>query len=279
MEQAVARASNYSRELEEIEIRLLLDAVYRYYGFDFRDYAISSLRRRIWEHAQTESLTTISALQERLLHDSKSMERFLHGLSVSVSYMFRDPSFFRAFRDKVAPLLREHVFVHIWVAGCSTGEEVYSLAILLEEEELYPRCRIYATDMNETVLRDARAGIFPLDLMKEYTSNYLEAGGKGAFSNYYTANYGSAIFRSSLRRNVVFAQHNLATDSSFQECRVVLCRNVLIYFNPALQTRVERLLDDSLAPRGVLCLGKGESLRLPGYVELDSEEKIFQRER
>lgn len=268
-------------ELEAIEIELLLEGMFRYYGFDFRDYALASLRRRIWNTIHSEQLNTVSGLQERVLHDPNCLERFLLGLSVNVTSMFRDPSFYLSFRQKVVPLLRTYPFIRIWLAGCSTGEEVYSMAILLEEEKLYHRCRIYATDMNEIVLRQAKAGIYPLDLMQEYTQNYFQAGGKRSFSEYYTAAYEHAIFRSSLRDNIIFSQHNLATDRSFNEFNVILCRNVLIYFNQSLQERVHKLLYDSLSHFGVLGLGRQESLKFTPheqqYEALDQREKLYRR--
>src|SRR6476469_470296 len=188
-------------ELEQLEIELLLEAIFRHYGVDFRSYAFSSIRRRIWKRINAEELPNVTALQERVLHDPQVMERLLLDLSINVTAMFRDPGFYREFRDKVVPLLRTYPFIRVWHAGCSTGEEVYSMAILLHEEGLYERCRIYATDINEAVLEQARAGIFPLERMQEYTENYIKAGGKKAFSEYYTAAYENAIFRSSLKEN------------------------------------------------------------------------------
>ncbi|MBW4695492.1 MAG: protein-glutamate O-methyltransferase CheR [Lyngbya sp. HA4199-MV5] len=267
--------------LEEIEVQLLLEGVYRYYGFDFRDYAPSSLRRRIRKILAAEALPTISALQDRLLHDSACLERFLLGLTVNVTSMFRDPSFFVSFRKKIVPLLRTYPFIRIWHAGCSTGQEVYSMAILLQEEGLYHRCRLYATDTNELVLQKAKQGIYPIELMQEYTQLYLKAGGQRSFSEYYTAGYGNAIFRSSLKENVVFSQHNLATDSSFNEFNVILCRNVLIYFNRTLQQRVHQLFYDSLCSFGILGLGRRESLKLspyePHYEEIAKGERLYRR--
>jgi chemotaxis protein methyltransferase CheR len=274
-------ATQTDNELETIEIQLLLEGLFRYYGFDFRDYALASLKRRIWNAIHAERLTTISGLQEKVFHDPCCMERFLLGLSVHVTSMFRDPSFYLAFRTQVVPLLRTYPFIRLWLAGCSTGEEVYSMAILLQEEELYHRCRIYATDMSEVVLRKAKAGIYPLDLMQDYTQNYLKAGGKRSFSEYYTAAYDSAIFRSSLRENVIFSQHNLATDRSFNEFNVIFCRNVLIYFNQSLQQRVHKLLYESLSNFGVLGLGRQESLKFSPqehhYEALDKREKLYRR--
>lgn len=273
--------TKHLNELEDIEIQLLLEGVYRHYGFDFRDYAIASLRRRIWNAVRAEKLTTISALQEKVLHDPACMERFLLGLSVNVTAMFRDPGFYASFRSQVVPLLRTYPFIRIWHAGCSTGEEVYSMAILLFEEGLYDRCRIYATDMNEAVLHQAKAGIFPLDLMQEYTQLYLQAGGQKSFSEYYTAAYNNAIFRSFLKQNIIFSHHNLVTDASFNEFNVILCRNVLIYFNQVLQEQVHKLLYESLRMFGMLGLGRQETLKLTPYEncyeELDGQEKLYRR--
>jgi chemotaxis protein methyltransferase CheR len=268
-------------ELETIEIQLLLEALYRYYGFDFRDYALASLKRRIWNAIRSEGLNSVSGLQEKVLHDPACLERFLLGLSVHVTSMFRDPSFYLAFRRRVVPLLRTYPFIRIWHAGCSTGEEVYSMAILMYEEGLYHRCRIYATDMSEMVLRKAKAGVYPVKLMQEYTQQYLKAGGKQSFSEYYTAAYDNAIFRSSLRENIIFSQHNLATDGSFNEFNVIFCRNVLIYFNQSLQERVHKLLYGSLSRFGVLGLGRQESLKFTPhesqYEVLDKREKLYRR--
>jgi chemotaxis protein methyltransferase CheR len=267
--------------LEDIEIQLLLEGIYRYYGFDFRNYAPSSLKRRVRRIMQAEEVNTISALQDHVLHDTACLERFLIGLTVHVTAMFRDPSFFVAFRRRVVPLLRTYPFIRIWHAGCSTGQEVYSMAILLQEEGLYHRCRIYATDMNEYVLQQAKSGIYSLRLMQEYTQLYLRAGGTRSFSEYYTAAYENAIFRSFLKENIVFSQHNLATDNSFNEFNVILCRNVLIYFDPTLQKRVHQLFYDSLCPFGVLGLGRQETLKLTlfeqHYEELDRTNRIYRR--
>ena len=269
--------------LEHVEIELLLEGVYRHYGYDFRDYAPSSLRRRIRERVRSEGLQTISGLKEKVLHDPECMERLLLGLSINVSAMFRDPCFYHALRTRVLPLLRTYPIIRIWHAGCSTGEEVYSMAILLQEEGLYERTRIYATDMNETVLQKARTGIVPLAGMKLYTANYLQSGGREMFSDYYTASYGNAILRPSLRKNVVFAQHNLATDRAFNEFQVIMCRNVMIYFNKDLQARVHTLFLESLVRLGFLCLGSKESLKyLPqehDYEEFDPEQRIYRRVR
>jgi chemotaxis protein methyltransferase CheR len=273
--------ATYARDLERIEIDLLLEGIYRHYGFDFRSYAYSSLKRRLWKRIEAEGLPTISELQNLVLHDTSAMERLLFDLSVTVSAMFRDPGFYRVFRQKVIPLLRTYPFIRIWHAGCSTGEEVYSMAILLEEEGLYDRARIYATDINEVVLARARDGIYPVDRMQEYTQNYLKAGGTRSFSEYYTAKYDSALFSNALKRNVVFSQHNLVTDRSFAEFNVILCRNVMIYFDRELQERVHKLFYESLPVYGVLALGSKESLRLSKYEScyepVDAREKIYRR--
>jgi chemotaxis protein methyltransferase CheR len=270
-------------DVDEIELGLLLEGMYRRYGFDFREYAPASLRRRVWRRVQAEGLSTISALQDKLLHDPACMERLLLDLSISVTAMFRDPTFYDAFREKVVPLLRTYPFTRIWVAGCSTGEEVYSLAILLLEEGVYDRTRIYATDINESVLDRARAGVFPLDKMREYTQNYIKAGGQRAFSEYYLAKYDGAQFQRSLVENVVFAQHNLVSDRSFNEFNVVVCRNVMIYFDRALQDRVHRLFYDSLTMFGVLALGAKESIKFSqfedSYEVLDGNERLYKKVR
>ena len=270
-------------DLESIEVHLLTEGVNQHYGFDFRDYSLPSLRRRLWKRAYAEGLDTISGLQEKVLHDPSCMERLLLDLSINTTAMFRDPSFYLAFRQKIVPLLRTYPFVRLWHAGCSTGEEVYSMAILLQEEGLYERSRIYATDINEAVLQHAKDGMFTLKTMQENTANYIAAGGTGTFSTYYTARYDYAMFRPSLRENVVFAQHNLVTDASFNHFNVIFCRNVLIYFNNRLQERVQELFLNSMEMFGVLGLGKKETLRYTSvsnnYEELDAEERLFRRIR
>lgn len=270
-------------DLEVIEIRLLTEGIYQHYGFDFRDYSMASLRRRVWKRIYSEGLSTVSGLIEKVLHDPSCMERLLLDLSINTTAMFRDPTFYLAFREKVVPMLKTYPFVRIWHAGCSTGEEVYSMAILLQEEGLYDRCRIYATDINEAVLQKAKTGIFPIATMQENTSNYIAGGGTATFSDYYTARYDNAIFRPSLRDNVVFAQHNLVTDSTFNHFNVIFCRNVLIYFNHSLQERVQQLFLSSLEMFGVLGLGRKESVRFTSvaddYEELDAEEKLYRRVR
>jgi chemotaxis protein methyltransferase CheR len=280
---ASAETIGSEEDLERIEIELLLEAIHRRYGFDFREYAQASLKRRLWRRINVEHLTSVSGLQEKVLHDPACMERLLLDLSINVTSMFRDPTFYAAFRARVAPTLRTYPFARIWVAGCSTGEEVYSLAILLEEEGLLERSRIYATDINEVVLERARAGVFPLDRMQEYTRNFIEAGGKRAFSEYYVAAYDGAQFQRSLVENVVWAQHNLVSDRSFNEFHVIVCRNVMIYFGRPLQHRVHALFYDSLAHFGVLALGHKETIRFSPhedrFEQLDALEKLYRKIR
>jgi chemotaxis protein methyltransferase CheR len=270
-----------SGELERIEIDLLLEGVYRHYGLDFRGYALGSLKRRLSRRMREEGTPTLSALQEKVLHDPEAMERLLVSLSISVTAMFRDPSFYRAFREKVVPLLRTYPFIRIWNAGCATGEETLSLAIVLEEAGLLDRTRIYATDFNAGVVDRARSGEFPLARMKNYTQNYLKAGGDKEFSSYYTAEGPVARFTPSLLENIVFAKHNLVSDGSFNEFHGILCRNVLIYFGSPLQRRVHELFHDSLVNFGVLGLGHKETIRFTPlehcYEPIDPREKLYRR--
>ncbi len=270
------------RELEDLEIRLLLEGIYGHYGYDFRDYAPGTLKRRIWERIHKEQLESVSGLLEKVLHNPDCMYRLVGDLSITVSSMFRDPSFFAAFRNKVVPLLRTYPFIRVWHAGCARGEEVYSLAILLHEEGLHDRCRIYATDMNEAAVQQAQRGIFPINQMQEYTRNYIAAGGQGSFSEYYTAKYDNAIFRPWLKENIVFSRHNLTTDGPFNEFNVILCRNVMIYFNRSLQERVHNLFYDSLTMFGFLVLGQKESIMFTPhksrYEAVDSCEKIYKKQ-
>jgi chemotaxis protein methyltransferase CheR len=274
-------AAQPARSVEDIELELLLEGIFRQYGFDFRNYALSSLRRRVFNFMRQESIGTISLLQHRILHDHLWLERFLYGLSVNVSAMFRDPHFYRTFRKEVVPLLRTYPFIRIWLAGVSMGEEVYSLSILLQEEGIYDRCRIYATDINDAMLKKAKEGIYPIELMQTYTNNYIKAGGIQAFSDYYTAAYDRVILKSSLRENVLFAQHNLASDSSFNEFQVILCRNVMIYFNTQLQAHVHHLLHQSLVMFGVLGMGAKETLKFSPheheYEEIDHASRLYRR--
>ena len=278
---AAERQSGADRE--DIEIDGLLEAVYRWYGFDFREYARPSLRRRLWRRIELERLETVSALQDRLLHDRACMERLLLDLSINVTAMFRDPTFFAAFRNKVVPTLKTWPFIRIWNPGCSTGEETYSLAILLAEEGIFDRTRIYATDINETVLRTARQGVFPLERMQAYTENYLSAGGQRSFSEYYTSGYEGARFDRALTENIVFSRHNLTSDGSFNEFHAIICRNVMIYFDGGLQDKVHNLFHESLVRLGVLALGQKEALTFTSHADdydvVDGAERIYRKVR
>lgn len=266
---------------EQVEIDGLLEAVFRFYGFDFRRYARASITRRLRRRVEMEGCRTISGLQERLLHEPDCMERLLLDLSINVTAMFRDPLFFLSLRQRVVPLLRTYPFIRVWSAGCSTGEETYSLAILLKEEGLYERTRIYATDMNESVLARAAKAVMPLDRMKEYTENYLASGGTRAFSEYYVTGYEGAQFDRSLADNIIFARHNLVTDGNFNEFHVIVCRNVMIYFDADLQQRVQTLFYDSLIRLGVLSLGPKESVAFTrhqdDYEELDPLHRLYRK--
>jgi len=270
-----------SASVQDVELDLLLEGMHRQYGFDFRNYARPWLTRRVRNFMREQRIETISLLQNRVLHDRNWMDQLLYALSVNVSAMFRDPQFYLAFRREVVPLLKTYPFIRIWLAGVSMGEEVYSLAILLREECVQDRCRIYATDVNDSVLKRAKDGIYPLRLMQAYTSNYIKAGGTRSFSDYYTASYDHVILKSWLRENVIFAQHNLASDSSFNEFHVILCRNVMIYFNGELQAHVYRLLHNSLVMFGVLGLGAKEKLSFSplrhAYQEIDSASTLYRR--
>jgi chemotaxis protein methyltransferase CheR len=269
------------RDVEAVELDLLADGIYEAYGFDFRLYSRPSFRRRIWRRVEAEGLTTITGLLERVLHDPSAMQRLVGDLSVNVSAMFRDPGFFRVFRAKVVPLLRTYPFLRVWNAGCATGEETLSVAILLKETGLYDRTRIYATDMNEATVNQARTRTYPIAKMREYTENYIEAGGTRSFSEYYVADGDRVIFHPSLADNIVFAKHNLATDRSFNEFHVIMCRNVMIYFNRELQEHVHKLLYESLTHFGVLGLGNRESTQFSGheeaYEQLDETERLYRK--
>lgn len=271
---AVAAAS-----AAETELRLLMEAIYLRYSYDFRDYAGASQKRRVLQALQQLDCPTIPALQAKVLHDPAVFMQLLEYLTIPVSEMFRDPPFFLALRRQVIPRLLTYPSLKIWIAGCSTGEEAYSLAVLLREEGLLERTLIYATDINAKSLDKARQGIFSLGSIQGHTANYQQAGGKQAFSEYYTAAYDSAIFDKSLSENITFADHSLATDSVFSETQLVLCRNVLIYFNKKLQNRALGLFHASLSHRGFLGLGSKESLEFSAYAKrfepLDKAARIF----
>ena len=265
----------------DIEIRLLMEAIYLKYSYDFRDYTGASQKRRVAHALSQLGLPNIAALQDRGLHDPAVVAQLLQVLTIPVSEMFRDPPYFLALRQQVVPVLHTYPSVKIWVAGCSTGEEAWSMAILLREEGLLKRTQIYATDINPASIEKARQGIFPLEVVKGYTANYQRAGGSSAFSDYYTAAYGAAKFDPSLCADVIFADHSLATDSVFAETQLVSCRNVLIYFNRNLQDRALGLFHESLCHRGFLGLGSKESIDFSAYATrfdtLAKAERIFRK--
>lgn len=261
----------------DIELRLLMEAIYMRYSHDFRDYAPASFKRRVMHAIAQFDLPTVSSLQERILRDPQMFARLLQYLTVPVSEMFRDPGYFLALRQQVMPVLRTYPSIKIWIAGCSTGEEVFSMAILLREEQLLERSIIYATDINPYSLDKARAGIFPLDNVRQYTANYQKAGGTSSFSDYYTAAYGGALFDKTLCEAVTFADHSLATDSVFAETQFISCRNVMIYFNRALQDRALGLFAESLSHRGFLGLGSKESIDFSAHAK--SFEPLVKAER
>ena len=271
------------RKLQALEIDLLLTGVAERYGYDFRHFARASLTRRIRKAMHTEGVPSVSALQTRLLHDLEAAMRFVAAVSVHTTAMYRDPDVYRVLRSEVVPLLRTYPFVRVWHAGCSSGEEVYSLAILLEEEGLYDRCRIYATDISDRILDAARQGVFPLRTMRDQTRAYQAAGGKQDFSSYYVADHENAVFRKSLRRQLVFSQHNLVCDSVFNEFQLIICRNVLLYFDQSLRQRAHDLFHSSLSNFGVLVLGKKESLRFTeqaaAYQELREGARVYRKVR
>jgi chemotaxis protein methyltransferase CheR len=268
-------------KVEDIEIRLLLEALYSKYHYDFRNYAMASIKRRLKQAREQLGLASISALQENLLHDPTMLPRILGYLTVQVSEMFRDPTYFRAIREKVVPHLRTYPSLKVWIAGCSGGEELYSLVILFREEGLEERTLFYATDINQDALRAAEAGIFALDRVQLFTENHRESGGKSSLSDYYQAAYGRVSFDKSLRRKVVFSDHSLVTDAVFAEMHLISCRNVLIYFDRTFQDRALGLFKDSLARKGFLGLGAKESLRFShqaaAFSNFVQEEKIYQR--
>ena len=265
-----------------IEIELLLEALYRKHGYDFRNYGKAHIKRRVLHRLAASGLNYVSDLQHKLIYDDNFLKLLLDDLSITVTEMFRDPDFYKAVRQEVFPILKTYPFFKIWHAGCATGQEVYSMAIMLQEEGLLDRAQIYATDFNNIALKKARDGIYPVDKIKEYTQNFQRAGGKSSFSDYYTARYDSVILDQSLKKNIVFADHNLVTDSVFAEVNMIVCRNVLIYFNKNLQERVFSLFEQSLIPGGYLCLGSKENLRFSNIfrnfeVEND-KEKIYKKQ-
>lgn len=265
----------------DIEMRLLIDAIYLKYHYDFRSYASASLKRRVTAALSRFGCKTLSQLQDKVLHDEAIFPSLMELLTVQVSEMFRDPLYFRSLREKVVPLLRTYPSLKVWVAGCSTGEEAYSLAILLREEGLLARTLIYATDINLQSLQRAEAGIFGLDRMAGFTENHRKSGARSSLSDYYTAAYGRAVFNKALKKHIVFSDHSLATDSVFAEVQLVSCRNVLIYFNRDLQDRAVGLFREALCRRGFLGIGAKESLRFSShseaFAEVAREDRIYQK--
>jgi chemotaxis protein methyltransferase CheR len=270
-----------SDKTEDIEIRLLLEAIHSRYHYDFRRYAMASIKRRLRQAREKLGFPNFSALQESLLHDPTMLPRLLGYLTVQVSEMFRDPTYFRAIREHVVPHLRTYPSLKIWIAGCSSGEELYSFVILFREEGLEQKTLFYATDINQEALRAAEAGIYDLDRIKLFTENHRNSGGKSSLSDYYTAAYGRASFDKSLRQQVIFSDHSLVTDAVFAEMHLISCRNVLIYFDRALQDRAIGLFKDALTRRGFLGLGAKESLRFSKYAAsftpFVNDERIYQR--
>ncbi len=268
-------------ETLELELRLLLEAIYAKYHHDFRGYASTSLLRRLDRAREAFGCQTLSALQDRVLHDPESLPRLLRYLTVPVSEMFRDPPYFRFLRERIVPMLRTYPSLKIWIAGCGAGEEVCSFAILLHEEGLLDRSLIYATDIGPDSLRRAAAGVYDMDRVAQFSRNHLQAGGRRALSEYYTAEYGAVAFAKSLRQRVVFSDHSLATDSTFAEVQLVSCRNVLIYFGRALQDRAVGLFRDSLCHGGFLGVGAKESLissaHADAFRELSLSQRVYQR--
>jgi chemotaxis protein methyltransferase CheR len=263
----VVLAAVNETELFDLELKLLLEAIYQRYHYDFRQYALSSLRRRVRHAMSRFNCDHITDLQRRLIHEPELFAQAMQFFTIQVSEMFRDPDYFRALREQALPVLRTYPSIKVWVAGCSTGEEVWSLAIMLREEGLLDRTLLYATDINSDALSLAEGGIFPIDRMALFSQNYLKAGGSASLSDYYTTAYNGAAFDRSLKRNIVFADHSLATDEVFSEVHLVSCRNVLIYFNRALQDRAVGLFHEALVHRGFLGLGSKESLQFGAHAD------------
>lgn len=270
-----------AQEKENLEIDLLFEALFQAYGYDFRHYSRASAKRRVLRRLEIENLDSISMLQHQVLHDSEKAEHLLRDLSINVTEMFRDPDFFQSFRQQVLPWLTEQSFFKLWHAGCATGEEVYSMAILLQEASLYDHGQLYATDFNQVAIDSAKQGIFPISRMQLYTQNYQNAGGKHSLADYYHAKYGRALIDDNLKKQLVFAQHNLATDASFGEMQVIICRNVLIYFDRELQENVFQLFTDSLCEGGFLCLGSHETLQhskvFKHYQPVNEKQRIYRK--
>lgn len=266
---------------DDLEIKLLIDAIFLKYNYDFRNYAAASQKRRVEQAMIALKCATVSELQSHILHNPQAFSKLLQYLTIPVSEMFRDPSYFLSLRREVVPFLSTYPSLKVWVAGCSTGEEAYSLAILLHEEGLLERTIIYATDINPVSLEKAKKGVFDLDKMKHYGANYNKAGGKQALSDYYTGAYGGALFDSRLAERITFSDHSLATDAVFSETHLISCRNVVIYFNKALQNRAYGLFHESLCYRGFLGLGHKESLDFSSYAQqfeaVVKKDRIFRK--
>lgn len=272
-----------NRDTEKIEIDLLLEAIFKKYGYDFRHYSRASIERRVRQFLAKSDCRSIPEMIERLLKDESFFTKLVRDFSITVTEMFRDPKVYASLRENVVPLLKTHPFIKIWHAGCATGEEAYSLAILLKEEGLYDRATIFVTDFNDAALEKARNGIYTVEKIREGTKNYLSAGGQHSFSNYYRAQYNAVAMDSSLRKNMTFANYNLVTDGVFGEMHLILCRNVLIYFDRELQNRVFKLFSDSLVRGGFLCLGTKEtpdfSTSSAHFETIDKKEKIYKKIR
>ncbi len=270
-----------NKEVLDVDVKMLLEAIYQHYGYDFRNYSEAHLKRRIRHRMALSHIKTSIELRDKILKDKDFAAAFLQDLSITVTEMFRDAEFYQALRKLVIPTLKTYSFIKIWHAGCSTGEEVYSMAILLQEEGLYDRATIYATDFNQAALDHAKQGIYTTAQIRDYTLNYQRSGGQKDFSSYYTSSYNMAIMNQSLKKNIVWANHNLVTDSVFAEVHLLLCRNVMIYFNQNLQTQVHQLFYDSLISGGFLCLGSKESIRFTEvadkYVDIDKKYRIFKK--
>ncbi|KJF26399.1 chemotaxis protein CheR [Clostridium aceticum] len=273
--------SLYNLHNQDIETELLLEAIFLKYGHDFRNYSRAHIKRRVLRRLSISKLSNISEMLYRVLYDRKFFEVLLMDFSINVTEMFRDPSFYRAIRKEVIPVLKTYPYIKIWQAGCATGEEVYSMAILLKEEGLYERAQIYATDFNEKVLQKAKEGIYPIDTIKEYTYNYQQAGGTTSFSDYYTAKRDFVTLDETLKKKMIFADHNLVIDGVFGEMHMIICRNVLIYFNRELQNRVIHLFYESLCYGGILCLGSKENIKFLNWEKkfqvVNEKERIFQK--
>jgi chemotaxis protein methyltransferase CheR len=265
----------------DIEFGLLIDAIYRMYHHDFREYAPASLRRRLKAAMNRFACRTLSQLQDKVMHDSTAFAALLDFLTVHVSEMFRDPGYFRALREQVVPMLRTYPSLRVWVAGCSAGEEAYSLAILLKEEGLLSKTIIYATDINTRILQKAAGGVYEAERIPGFTANHHRSGARTSLSDYYTAAYGRAVFDKSLKDHIVFSDHSLATDSVFAEVQLVSCRNVLIYFDRKLQDRALGLFREALCRQGFLGIGAKESMRFSsqadGFVDFVPEARIYQK--